>query len=263
MKHNIIINLDKSIGKVVFIVEGDKKEHTLLKHIFHDVLNYSIVDVKRNKHSYKKYVSESNPDSQIFVVSAETSNIKSAGIDGKKYLDTVFSNLYETFSLDITNAAVYYIFDRDNESNFFSVTESLIKMLKNSRDNGIESNGMLLLSYPCIEAYIKACIDDCSEDYVNSSKTLKSIVSTACYQYRCIDENAIVNSCNNMLLGIEKICDREMCFADLDNFVEINSKILEFENSLYLDKNCYYILSLLSVAFIDLGIITFLDADNS
>lgn len=42
----ISLNRNKSIGKVVFIVEGDKKEHTLLAHIFRNILDYSIVDVK-------------------------------------------------------------------------------------------------------------------------------------------------------------------------------------------------------------------------
>ena len=42
----------------------------------------------------------------------------------------------------ITNSAVYYIFDRDNESNFYSDAEYLSHTLKNSRDNGIETNGL-------------------------------------------------------------------------------------------------------------------------
>ena len=33
------INLNKNIGKVIYIVEGEKREFTLLKHLFTKMLN--------------------------------------------------------------------------------------------------------------------------------------------------------------------------------------------------------------------------------
>lgn len=80
--YEIVLNKNKSVGKIVFIVEGDKKEHTLLGHLFTNILDYSVVDVKRNRVPYSKYISNTNPNSRIFVISAETSNVKSAGLDG-------------------------------------------------------------------------------------------------------------------------------------------------------------------------------------
>ena len=251
----ISLNVSKSIGKVVFIVEGDKKEHSFLGHIFMNILDYSIVEVKRKRAPYEKYVSKSNQDSRIFVVSAETSNVKSAGEEGKDYLDRVFSTLYGKYDLDITNAAVYYIFDRDNESNMYSETEKRVHVLKNSRDNGIEANGLLLLSYPCIEAYIKTCIDDCINEMVDTPKSLKLIVGDARYQYSRIDGEALIKACNNMLLGIKNICGRDLKIYDLDDFSEICGKVLEEENTLYLTRRQYMILSMVSIALIDLGIL--------
>ncbi len=253
--YNYVLNKDKSIGKVVFIVEGDKKEHTLLGYIFKEILDYSVVDVKRNCSPYTKYVSKHNPNSRIFVVSANTSNLKSAGEDGKEYLDRVFMSLYDKYALDITNAAVYYIFDRDNESNLYTDAEKLVNTLKNSRDNGIELNGLLLMSYPCIEAYIKSCVDDCSCEIIKSPKALKQAINEAKYQYQKIANNEIIRSCENMLLGINKLCGRDLTEKDLDDFSEIGSKVLFEEHQLYLSKKEYMILSLLSVAFIDLGIV--------
>lgn len=251
----ILLNISKSIGKVVFIVEGDKKEHTFLGHIFKNILDYSIVEAKRNREPYAKYVSKSNPDSKIFIVSAETSNIKSAGEEGSDYLDRVFSTLYSEYDLDVTNAAVYYIFDRDNDSNMFSETEKRVHVLKNSRDNGIEANGLLLLSYPCIEAYIKSCIDDCINEMVDTPKSLKLLVGSAKYQYSKIDGEALVKACNNMLLGIKNMCGRDLKNYDLDDFSEIGGKVLEEENKIYLTKRQYVILSMVSIAFVDLGIL--------
>ncbi len=91
--YRVVLNRNKSIGKVVFIVEGDKKEHTLLGYIFEKILDYSVVDIKRNNDPYIKYVSKINADSQVFVISSQSSNIKSAGGDGKDYLDQVFFTL--------------------------------------------------------------------------------------------------------------------------------------------------------------------------
>lgn len=253
---NIVLNRNKSIGKVVFVVEGDKKEHTLLRHVFNHVLDYSVIDVKRNKSNYTKYVSNNNPNSRIFVVSAKSSNLKSAGEDGKAYLDSVFSTLYNDYSLDTTNAAVYYVFDRDNESNFFSVAEKLSRTLKNSRDNGIDANGLLLLSFPCVESYIKSCIDDYKFETIGTPKELKEIVSSSSYQYNQIEELSLIRACNYMLLGINQICGRDLKASDLDDFADLGCKLLSEENDLYLDKKQYRILSLLSVAFIDLGIIS-------
>ncbi len=256
MTYKIVLNKNKHIGKVVFIVEGDKKEHSLLGYIFKEILDYSIVEVKRNKLPFTKYVSKVNSDSHVFVISAKTSNIKSAGVDGKEYLDQVFENLYIDYSLDISNAAVYYIFDRDNESNFYSVAESLTETLKNSRDNGFESNGLLLLSYPCIEAYIKSCIDDVQNERIDTPKSLKNVISDARYQYSKIDGDAVIRACNNMLVGISDICKSDMTNEDLDDFAQIGMKILFEENQMYLENKQYYLLSLLSVAFLDLGILS-------
>lgn len=251
----IVLDKNKSIGKVVFIVEGDKKEHTLLGYIFEKILDYSVVDVRRNRAPYSKYISKINPDSRIFVISAESSNVRSAGSDGKGYLDQVFSALYKEYSLDISNAAVYYIYDRDNESNFYNETEKLTHTLVNSRDNGFEANGLLLLSYPCIEAYIKSCFDDCACEIIDTPKSLKAIMNDSRYQYNKMDGDAILKSCRNMLSAIESICGREVKESDLDDFSEIGSKVLDAENQLYLDKKQYMLLSLIAIAFMDLGIL--------
>lgn len=253
--YEIVLNKNKSVGKIVFIVEGDKKEHTLLGHLFTNILDYSVVDVKRNRVPYSKYISNTNPNSRIFVISAETSNVKSAGLDGKEYLDNIFSTLYQDYSLDISNAAVYYIFDRDNESNLFSEAEKLTKILRNSRDNDVEANGMFLLSYPCIEAYIKSCFDECICERIGTPKDLKKSVNAPKYQYNKMDVESIKYACCNMLRTINDICGRELVESDLDDFSEIGTKILDEENQMYLDKREYFLLSLLSIAFLDLGIL--------
>lgn len=63
--------------------------------------------------------------------------------------------MFINYDFDIDDAAIYYLFDRDPESNVNpDLIKSLIAMLTNSRDNeNYMRGGMLILSYPSIEAY--------------------------------------------------------------------------------------------------------------
>lgn len=257
MSKQFILNKNKSIGKVIYIVEGERKEITLLSHIFTKILNYSVIQAKRQKGIYEKYVSLENPDSQVYLINSETSNIGSLkSKSGKEYLDTVFKNLYEKYQLDITNAATYYIFDRDCESNLATDCRDLVKILKNSRDNGYESNGLLLLSYPAIEAYIFSCFDDSTEKYIDTASTLKQKTSVGKYQYNKLKDKEMIQACTNMLATQLHILGVDIKPSDLDDFSKINEQILEVEDKKVSIDSCYRILSYLSVSFIDLGIIT-------
>lgn len=260
--NSLILDKNKHIGKVVYIVEGDKREHTLLCHIFKNILDYSVVQVKRGKAPFQKYESKADKNSKVYIVSAENSNIKFAqNQSGKDYLDKVFSTLFEKYNLEIFNASVYYIFDRDSESNFYSHCKNLSEILVNSKDNGIESNGLLLLNYPGIESYIKSCVDNTSEDYIETPEMLKQVVSAGKYQNNKINEACLINAGYNMLYTVNNIIDRDMSLSDIDNFSFVGNTILERENDLYLSKNIYRILSLLSVSLIDLGIIRYDNPD--
>ena len=107
----------------------------------------------------------------MYLINSETSNIGSLkSVSGKAYLDSVFNDLYAKYQLDTTNTATYYIFDRDCESNLAADCRDLVGILKNSRDNGYESNGLLLLSYPSIESYVFSCVEDSTEEYIDRKK---------------------------------------------------------------------------------------------
>ena len=72
---NIRLNKEKSIGKVLYIVEGGKTEPYLLHRIFCKIMNYQLETILRDK-GYRKYNSQENATSQVFVINAEESNIK-------------------------------------------------------------------------------------------------------------------------------------------------------------------------------------------
>ena len=68
------------------------------------------------------------------------------------YLDEMYKILYEDYGIDVKNIRVYFVWDRDPDSNDYDSTKKLISTFGNSMDNGINMNGLLLLSYPAIEA---------------------------------------------------------------------------------------------------------------
>ena len=71
---SVCINKNKSIGKVLFIVEGGRTEPYILHRIFITIFDYQVETKLRGK-PYHKYNSKENATSQVFVVNAEESNI--------------------------------------------------------------------------------------------------------------------------------------------------------------------------------------------
>lgn len=121
---------NKRIGKILLIVEGGKHEFSLIKKIFGDILGYRRIEKRRNKATY--YESQTDSHSIVAVINTKTSNISS--IKEKDYLDAIYEQLIEQYYFDVTNAAVYYLFDPD-----------LLKTLKNSRENDDNMMGGMLI----------------------------------------------------------------------------------------------------------------------
>lgn len=256
MDNYVRLNKDKNIGKVVYIVEGAKRELTLLSYIFSKIFDYSVVVAPRKDIPYLKYESKRNKFSRVFLVCAYESNISFINNpQGQDYLNEVFKVMFEEYNLELSDAATYFIFDRDVKSNKTQEFNKLIPILRNARDNDTEINGMLLESYPAIEAFTKSCIDNTCDDWIKSAKELKLNVSEAKYQQDKIKEEQIINACVNMLSTIKRVSGRELAEQDLDNFAELNQLIFDKEEDYLTQQELYRILSLLSISFMDLGLI--------
>lgn len=255
MSYTVCLNKDKNIGKVIYVVEGARRELTLLSYIFTKVFDYSVVVAPRKDVPYLKYESKSNKLSRVFLVCSYDSNISFVeNQKGQDYLSEVYRVLFEKYNLELSDAATYFIFDRDVKSNKGEEFRKLIPILKNSRDNDTEINGMLLESFPAIEAYTKSCIDNTCDDWVKSAKELKSKVSGAQYQQNKFNDTQIVKACINMLTSIKSISGRELEEKDLDNFAELNQLIFDKEEDYLTRRKLYRMLSLLSISFLDLGL---------
>lgn len=249
---NIRLNKEKSIGKVLYIVEGGKTEPYLLHRIFCNILDYQLETILRDK-GYRKYNSKKNATSQVFVINAEESNIKYIDRDNE-FLDKLFAELIENYDFDVDNAAIYYIFDRDNQSNTDAgFIRNLLTVLVNSRDNEYARQGMLLLSYPSIEAFtFSNFVANSYEQGFKTGDALKQHLHECKINQSRIDENTVKHAVQELLSALEEM---EIGELDVDAFGKSNLQIFEQEEVRYEENNLYNALSLLCISLIDLGVI--------
>lgn len=243
---------NKRVGKVLLIVEGARHEFNLVKKIFVDILGYTQIENRRRNAKY--YVREGDRHSVVVVVNTKTSNISS--VDEKEYLDAIFENLIEKYDFDINNAAIYYLFDRDPESNTdIQFIFNLIGKLKNSRENDDNMRGgMLLLSYPAIEAYeISNFVDRSFGMQARLGSELKNYINTNAkiISMNKINEDSIIHAG----LELTEFMDELGVKIDLDDFSDTNRAVFIEEERNFRKHNTFKILSLLSCMLMDLGIL--------
>lgn len=247
----MVLNKDKSIGNVIFIAEGEKTEFYLLKLIFGKILGYQLECLTRGL-KYKKYNKRTNSTSKVFIINSEESNIKSAD-ECDSYLDSIFAQLRYKYEFDVENSAIYYVFDRDNESNKDkALVRRLIGRLKNSRENDdYDEAGLLLLSYPCIEAYtLDSFFSNSLKDTFEKSKELKQYLNAKNINHQNINEETMIKATGLMLEKLEGYGE-----FNIDELSPLFSCLFEEQEALYSNKQLYKAISTLSVALIDLGII--------
>jgi hypothetical protein len=246
------INKEKSIGRVLFIVEGGKNEFSLLRRIFCNVLGYQYIEKRRGNPDF--FESKNISTSKVAVVNTEESNISDI-CDENCYLDSVFKLLISKYDFPVDRSAIYYLFDRDPNSNVdVWLIERLILTLTNpyENDNGLRG-GLLLLSYPSIESYtISSFIDNTHLIEIALGDDAKAYVAANNQiQLNKISEATIVKASNEMM----KYLQAEGIDFEIDNFWGPNIAVFEKQEHNYHMNSNYRLLSLLSVAFIQLGII--------
>ncbi len=243
---------NKRVGKILFIVEGSKHEFSLIKKIFEDLLGYQRIEKRRNKATY--YKSQTDSHSIVAVINTKTSHIGS--INETDYLDNIYAELIERYSFDVTNAAVYYIFDRDSKSNTDpQFILNLLHTLKNSRENEDSMmGGILIMSYPSIEAYeISHFIDSSYNICARLGTDAKQIISQNADKIAInkINEPSILHACDEFK---KYISDQGIDF-NIDDFSSTNISIFNREENYYEEKNTYFLFSVMSYILLDLGII--------
>lgn len=173
------------------------------------------------------------------------------------YLDNIYAELIEQYSFDVENAAIYYIFDRDSKSNKnVNLILDLLNRLKNARENeNYMMGGMLILSYPSVEAYeISNFIDNSFEMEAKIGKDLKEYINenASCVSMNKISEESIIHACNEL----KKYMEKNGIKYDIDCFSDANLAVFQNEEKNYTDKGTYFLLSTISYILMDLGILS-------
>jgi len=243
-------NYNKKIGNVLFIVEGGKTEFYILKKLFGGILNYSYEEIKRsNNYEYKKYESKTQKNSRVFVINASESNIQFIG-KNDDFIDQLFLRLINDYEFPVDHASIYYLFDRDGESNKSEICLEMSKIYKNALDNGIYRNGLLVLSYPSIESFVCLCFE--KELEIKTGKELKRKNENLKINQQKINEKKILIATDLMIKILKEQFSIEF---DIDNAGTLSLELLIKQDEKY--KNCklFSVISLFSEILIDLGII--------
>ena len=248
----IRLNRQKSIGRVVFVVEGGKNEFNLLRRIFCDILQYEYLEKRRSKLDW--FQSPNVSTSKVAVVNTQESHISYIR-DHEHYLDDVFRTLIEQYQFPVDQSAIYYLFDRAPKSNVQKeLLQDLLEELQNPYENadGLRG-GLLLLSYPSIESYQVSCFIPNSHLLSFSlGADIKSFVGdNSQIQLNKISEESLMCAAE-VMLAYYKEHDLDYTF---DDHGWPNNKIFAKQEACFAATGAYRLLSLLSVAFLQLGIL--------
>lgn len=145
------INKQKRIGEIIIVTEGVHPEFDIIKGIFHEFLGYSVISKRRNGKDVTVFNGH-DKNSRVIVVNAPTNNISSI-VDTEKFYDFLYHEVALKYDIDLINDSTYIVFDRDRKNNRLGIVRKLIESLTHSQTDSDEQNGLLLLSYPSIEAF--------------------------------------------------------------------------------------------------------------
>ena len=245
------LNKDKRLGKVLFIVEGERTEFLILRKIFTTIFDYQLETEKRNN-KYNIYNKKDNPLSSIFVVNSKQSQIES--LNDYEYLEKLYVKLQDEYKFPVDNASIYYIFDRDIETNNLDTIKDLINKFNNSKESDTyDIPGLLLLSYPSLESFV---VSNFQQDSFNLEFKLGSEVKVYAHENNCnhqkISGETLKFAVDEMHKGLTKLNAHNY---DLDNFSKTNEIIIDNQEEYFKQSNVYRLLSLLCIALIDLGLI--------
>lgn len=245
------LNKEKRIGRVLFIVEGSQTEFSILKQIFCKLLGYSYIEKRRNKPRY--FTSMSDRFSQVAVINTRESNIRDIS-ENDSYLDDVFDVLRETYHFPVDQSAIYYLFDRDPKSNTdVALIEKYILSLANPYDNDDYKAGQLLLSYPSIESYMVSSFRENAHHirFSLGSEVKTFIGKNTDIQIGKFSEETVLKAAEEFL---RYLADEQVCFT-LDDFSDASHAIFRKQEMEYLSGKGFRLLSMLTLAFLQMGII--------
>lgn len=258
LTNNFIINKEKNVGNVLYIVEGQKTEINIIIKIFNKVFGYQTYYKKRENSKVRCCALKNNINinSKIFIVNSKSSNVTT--MEDEDFIESELNCIvkeYPELNIDIKNIQKYFIFDCDRIEDQ-KYMEKLINKYSNSLDSNDEDyslGGLLLLNYPSIESFLISnfCVDSfLVKDDLIESGNIKQYNDDMGYIPNKMSKDTIKNAVNELVNALDNMNIKNI---DLDNMDRDNLNIYEYETQ----KNYKYIFSSLIISLIDIGIIKF------
>ena len=199
------------------------------------------------------FKSKSNKNSSVIIANTSNSNIESI-MEDENYKEKLYNFLKSEYNRSLKSVPIYILWDRDVNSNNGEIVLKVLNTFASSLDNEYDMNGLLLLSYPCVEAFELSNFNkQLWKNYFRTSGEAKKEMKSIIPNLKDINERTLLLAVENMhrtmnLYGIRKY--------DPSDFKNENLKIFRKETESYLKKGYFNALSLISIMLIDLGIIT-------
>ncbi len=114
----------------------------------------------------------------------------------------------------------------------------MMEKYNNSLDNGQNMNGMLLLSYPSIEAFYYNCFNK-NVELSNGIDAKNHLIDL---NIQDINKKELINGTDVVINKIEQMINDRFKTEYLDYFKEIGLKIFKYEEDYFLNNKNYDIL---------------------
>ena len=249
------IDKTKNIGTVIFVVEGGRSDRggtelRLLKSIFANLLGYEVQELRRGCDEFIGH--GSNAFSRVFALNLPKNQLTQLTDDT---IDELFRRLRDEFEVKVEDCPVFFLYDRDFLS--YKANELRSRYVQRYTDpyaDATGNQGQLLLSYPAVESYLLSCLQenlyqqsyflgkDLKPEWVNLNLTEDAVATDA----------GIVQATNEMDKGLEFFGLQNY---DLDNLGGTLLGVYDAQQNKYLTESAFSLLSLVSFALLELGII--------
>lgn len=250
------IDKTKNIGNVIFVVEGGRTdtggtELRLLKKIFSDILGYEVQELRRGCDEFIGH--GSNPDFRVFALNLPKNQLTQLTDEA---LDELYRRLRQEFKLKPEDCPVFFLYDRDYLSyKHNELRGRYVKKYTDPYSSESGNQGQLLLSYPSVESYLLSCIQE--NVYLQSfylGKDVKPELARIDFsEEKVSSEEQLIHAALEMDKGLNAF---GIDAYDLDNLAPTLLEVYDRQQEKCKTEQIFSLLSLVSMALLELGIIT-------
>ncbi len=250
------IDKEKNIGNVIFVVEGGRPdtggtELRLLKKIFSDILGYEVQELRRGCDEFIGH--GNNPSTRVFALNLPKNQLTQMN---EESLDELYRRLSQEFDLKPEDCPIFFLYDRDFLS--YKRNELRGKYVRKytdpySNENG--DQGQLLLSYPSIESYLLSCIQDnvFQQAYFLGQDVKPELLKIGFSEKNVDSEAHLIHATEEMDKGLTAF---GLDTYDLDNLAPTLLEAYDQQQAKCKSEQAFSLLSLVSMALLELGVIT-------